>query len=110
MANTIINNASEVPLATFPRLTSDDNDNIERSVPFTYDDDEANIPPDDLPPQDHGRKAYSLLGVAFVFEALMWGFPLSFGVFQEYYSRDPVLGGSGFVAVVGTVASGLCCE
>lgn len=35
------------------------------------------------------------------------GFPLSFGVFQNYYSQLPEFAGNGYVSVVGTVASGL---
>ena len=34
------------------------------------------------------------------------GFPLSFGVFQDYYSQLPQFAGDPYVAVVGTVASG----
>jgi MFS family permease len=42
-----------------------------------------------------------------VFEALLWGFPLSFGVFQNYYSQIPEFKGDPFIAVVGTTASGI---
>lgn len=34
------------------------------------------------------------------------GFPLSFGVFQEYYSRVPEFAGNRYISVVGTIASG----
>ncbi|EME41766.1 hypothetical protein DOTSEDRAFT_73984 [Dothistroma septosporum NZE10] len=37
----------------------------------------------------------------------MPGFPLSFGVFQEYYARLPQFKDSPFISVVGTVASGI---
>jgi hypothetical protein len=36
-----------------------------------------------LAPTDGGKAAWRLLCTAFVFEALLWGFPLSFGVFQK---------------------------
>ena len=35
------------------------------------------------------------------------GFPLSFGVFQNYYSTLPQFAGNRYISVVGTVASGL---
>lgn len=35
------------------------------------------------------------------------GFPLSFGVFQNYYSHVPEFAGNRYISVVGTVASGL---
>ena len=62
---------------------------------------------DDLPPTDRGLAAWRLLWSAFVFEALLWGFPLSFGVFQNYYSTHPEFGSSRYVSVIGTVASGI---
>lgn len=42
-----------------------------------------------------------------MFEALLWGFPLSFGVFQNYYSRLPEFENSPYISVIGTVASGM---
>lgn len=35
------------------------------------------------------------------------GFPLSFGVFQEYYSKLPEFANNRYISVVGTIASGL---
>ncbi|KAK5174559.1 uncharacterized protein LTR77_001640 [Saxophila tyrrhenica] len=60
-----------------------------------------------LPPADGGKAAWRLLVAAFVFEALLWGFPLSFGVFQNYYSQLPQFKDSPYIAVVGTIASGM---
>lgn len=60
-----------------------------------------------LPPYDGGKAAWRLLLAAFVFEALLWGFPLSFGVFQEYYSQQPEFKDSPYISVIGTVASGM---
>ena len=60
-----------------------------------------------LPPYDGGKAAWRLLLAAFVFEALLWGFPLSFGVFQEYYSQLPQFKDSPYISVIGTVASGM---
>ncbi|KAI0142967.1 major facilitator superfamily domain-containing protein [Xylariaceae sp. FL1272] len=60
----------------------------------------------ELAPVDRGPRAWMLLCAAFVFEALLWGFPLSFGVFQEYYSNVPEFAGNRYISVVGTIASG----
>ncbi|KAJ8123793.1 hypothetical protein ONZ43_g336 [Nemania bipapillata] len=60
----------------------------------------------ELAPVDGGPAAWKLLCAAFIFEALLWGFPLSFGVFQEYYSKVPEFAGNRYVSVVGTIASG----
>ena len=60
-----------------------------------------------LPPTDHGPAAWRLLIAAFVFEALLWGFPLSFGVFQNYYAHLPQFKDNPYVSVVGTTASGI---
>ncbi|KAL8877425.1 MAG: hypothetical protein Q9198_004560 [Flavoplaca austrocitrina] len=56
---------------------------------------------------DRGLAAWRLLIAAFVFEALLWGFPLSFGVFQDYYSHLPEFKENRYVSIVGTTASGV---
>ncbi|KAI1868718.1 uncharacterized protein JN550_006293 [Neoarthrinium moseri] len=60
----------------------------------------------DLAPVDGGAAAWRLLCAAFMFETLLWGFPLSFGVFQEYYSNIPEFANNRYISVVGTIASG----
>lgn len=59
------------------------------------------------PPVDGGPQAWRLLLSAFVFESLLWGFPLSFGVFQEYYTSIPEFRDSPYISIVGTTASGI---
>ncbi|KAL2836776.1 major facilitator superfamily domain-containing protein [Aspergillus pseudoustus] len=61
----------------------------------------------ELAPVDGGPAAWRLLCAAFVFETLLWGFPLSFGVFQDYYSKVPEFANNRYIGVVGTIASGL---
>ncbi|BFZ58362.1 hypothetical protein PYCC9005_005424 [Savitreella phatthalungensis] len=56
---------------------------------------------------DGGKAAWRILITAFVFESLMWGFPLSFGVFQNYYASSATFSDHRFVSVIGTVASGI---
>jgi MFS family permease len=60
-----------------------------------------------LPAIDGGLAAWRLLLAAFVFEALLWGFPLSFGVFQDYYSHIPAFKDSAYISAIGTTASGI---
>ncbi|KAK7890352.1 hypothetical protein LTR67_008238 [Exophiala xenobiotica] len=60
-----------------------------------------------LPPVDTGWAAWRMLLSAFIFESLLWGFPLSFGVFQNYYSQLPEYANQPYVSVIGTVASGI---
>ncbi|KAK5989739.1 MFS transporter asaE-like protein [Cladobotryum mycophilum] len=42
-----------------------------------------------LKPVDRGRDAWTVLIAGFIFDALFWGFPMCFGVFQNYYSQLP---------------------
>ncbi|PQE26410.1 hypothetical protein CJF30_00001151 [Rutstroemia sp. NJR-2017a BBW] len=66
-----------------------------------------------LLPADGGSAAWRVLISAFVFEALLWanklpGFPISFGVFQAYYSTLPQFStSSSQLALIGTIAQGL---
>jgi MFS family permease len=60
-----------------------------------------------LPSVDGGLAAWRLLLAAFIFEALLWGFPLSFGVFQEYYAHQPAFKNSVYISAIGTTASGI---
>ena len=63
-----------------------------------------------LPPVDSGRPAWSFLAGAFFIEALVWGFPFSFGVFQDYYSRTPPFDSphqKSRIAIIGTTALGI---
>jgi hypothetical protein len=56
-----------------------------------------------LPPTDQGFYAWVALGGAFLSNALIWGFALSFGILQEYYaSHEPFAsqGSEGFVRSV----------
>ncbi|KAL6872158.1 MFS general substrate transporter [Trichoderma novae-zelandiae] len=70
------------------------------------------IPPDgsaefSLPPVDRGKDAWLFLAACFVLEALVWGFPFSFGVFQDYYRTHEPFSRSSKTAVIGTTAMGI---
>lgn len=71
------------------------------------DHDEHNSPDQTLPPVDGGLQAWRVLLAAFMFEAILWGFPLSFGIFQEYYSSLPEFEGSPFITYIGSIATGI---
>ena len=59
-----------------------------------------------LPPADGGKQAWLFLAGAFMIEALVWGFPFSFGVFQEYYAtHEPFASQPKGLVAVGTTAS-----
>ncbi|KAF2180501.1 MFS general substrate transporter [Zopfia rhizophila CBS 207.26] len=60
-----------------------------------------------LPPADGGKDAWLFLLACFMLEALIWGFPASYGVFQEYYSTHEPFAGSSNIAVVGACAMGI---
>ncbi|XXH03946.1 hypothetical protein Hte_010354 [Hypoxylon texense] len=60
-----------------------------------------------LPPVDGGKDAWLFLAACFAIEALVWGFPFAFGVFQDYYSTHEPFAGSPNIAVVGTCAMGV---
>jgi hypothetical protein len=76
----------------------------------TFDDggrDEHNSPSQGLPTVDGGIQAWRVLLAAFMFEAILWGFPLSFGIFQEYYTSLPEFEGSPFITYIGSIATGI---
>ncbi|KAJ4263449.1 hypothetical protein NW762_006268 [Fusarium torreyae] len=60
-----------------------------------------------LPPVDGGKDAWLFLAASFMVEALTWGFPFAFGVFQDYYSTQEPFKGSSAIAVIGTCAMGI---
>ncbi|KAK8851460.1 major facilitator superfamily domain-containing protein [Apiospora arundinis] len=62
---------------------------------------------DILPPVDRGKDAYLFLAASFAVEALVWGFPFAFGIFQDYYSTNAPFEGSPNISVIGTCAMGL---
>jgi hypothetical protein len=58
-----------------------------------------------LPLADRGKDAYLFLASCFTVEALVWGFPFSFGVFQDYYSTSAPFKNESNIAVIGTTAT-----
>ncbi|EPQ51107.1 MFS general substrate transporter [Gloeophyllum trabeum ATCC 11539] len=64
-----------------------------------------------LAPIDNGFGAWSFLVAAFFVEAIVWGFPNSFGVFLASYLNDPRYAlqkdSSSLLPLVGTLSSGI---
>ncbi|KAL8802106.1 MAG: hypothetical protein Q9182_004050 [Xanthomendoza sp. 2 TL-2023] len=60
-----------------------------------------------VPPADHGSAAWIFLAGCFIAEALVWGLPFSYGVFQQYYStHEPFASQPRNIAAVGTITTG----
>ncbi|KAI1409063.1 MFS general substrate transporter [Hypoxylon sp. FL1857] len=75
--------------------------------PYNHDGPEGGLS-QELKPVDRGRDAWTVLIAGLVFEALFWGFPTCFGVFQNYYSNLPEFQeDAGNVALIGALAQGL---
>ncbi|KAI9663525.1 MAG: hypothetical protein M1831_002534 [Alyxoria varia] len=61
-----------------------------------------------LPPADGGRRAWLVLAACFMVEALLWGFPYSFGLFEKYYTtHEPFSKDPSGIAAIGTTATGI---
>ncbi|RFU72056.1 hypothetical protein TARUN_10208 [Trichoderma arundinaceum] len=60
-----------------------------------------------VPPADTGKDAWLFLAACFVMEAMVWGFPFAFGIFQDYYRTHEPFAGSSNTAIIGTCAMGI---
>ena len=88
--------------ADFERLLNEDDSESETK----YDNDVETYNAR-LPPTDRGRGAWMCLLGCWLVEAMIWGFAISFGVFQRYYASHPLFRGSADVATIGTLATGV---
>ncbi|KAL4916273.1 major facilitator superfamily domain-containing protein [Aspergillus aurantiobrunneus] len=72
-------------------------------------DNEASRGPEfTLPPVDTGKDAWLCLVGAFFLEMAVWGFPFSFGVFQDYYTTtEPFAQDGSRVSLVGSCSMGI---
>lgn len=60
-----------------------------------------------LPPTDQGYHAWIALAGAFLSNFLIWGFALSFGILQEFYSSTEPFASQGGIAAIGTTSTGV---
>ncbi|KDQ61464.1 hypothetical protein JAAARDRAFT_30903 [Jaapia argillacea MUCL 33604] len=63
----------------------------------------------ELPPVDKGRKAWVFCFCSFILETMVWGFGISYGIFQEYYMTHPPFNSASTVTIsaIGTTSMGL---
>ena len=59
-----------------------------------------------LPSTDRGRHAWTFLAACWLAEAMLWGFPLAFGIFQSYYSEHFLFKNNKNIPTIGTLATG----
>ncbi|KAK6414376.1 hypothetical protein LTR95_017742, partial [Oleoguttula sp. CCFEE 5521] len=57
-------------------------------------------------PVDGGRQAWIVFGGCWIIEFMIWSLPLSYGVFQEYYSNHELFKSSTAIPTVGTLTAG----
>ncbi|RDW77830.1 hypothetical protein BP6252_05883 [Coleophoma cylindrospora] len=60
-----------------------------------------------LPPIDGGKAAWMFMFGSVLIDAVIWGFTLNFGIFQDYYMTHPLFEGNKYIAVIGTLATGI---
>ncbi|KAL7926456.1 major facilitator superfamily domain-containing protein [Trichoderma austrokoningii] len=60
-----------------------------------------------IPAADTSRDAWLFLAACFMMEAMVWGFPFAFGIFQDYYRTHKPFEGSSKTAIIGTCATGI---
>ncbi|PVH83628.1 MFS general substrate transporter [Cadophora sp. DSE1049] len=60
-----------------------------------------------LEPVDGGKSAWLFMVGAVIIDAIIWGFPLNFGVFQDYYTTHPPFEGNRLIPMIGTFATGI---
>ncbi|KAI1331807.1 MFS general substrate transporter [Xylariaceae sp. FL0255] len=88
-------------------MTSADRDNIFFATARPTTPEDSQRQEFSLPPVDGGKDAWLFLAAAFVVEALAWGFPFPFGVFEDYYRSHPPFEGQQNIVSVGTTAMGV---
>ncbi|KAF2434651.1 MFS general substrate transporter [Tothia fuscella] len=62
---------------------------------------------DEPPPPPEGAKAWLFMVSAFLIEALLWGFPMSFGIFAAYYKDHENFRNDRYIPVIGTLTTGI---
>ncbi|TAQ83952.1 hypothetical protein B7494_g7729 [Chlorociboria aeruginascens] len=82
---------------------------INQSMNDGQEESQSEIGPEQsLPRADGGKHAYLFLAGGFIIEALVWGFPFSFGIFEEYYSTHvPFSEHVSGIPAIGTTATGI---
>ncbi|PSN73365.1 monocarboxylate transporter [Corynespora cassiicola Philippines] len=71
------------------------------------DSEEQNGGQQSLPRVDGGPQAWKFLFASVIMEAVLWGYPLCFGVFQDYYTQLPEFKDNPNIALIGTLSTGI---
>ena len=98
--------AYSVPLHSFHGRASAESTNT-LDFDRLLSDDVSEASSTDLPPIDGGRAAWTCLLGCWLIEAMIWGFPISFGVFQHYYTSHALFKDSNSIPTIGTLATGV---
>ncbi|KAF2035087.1 MFS general substrate transporter [Setomelanomma holmii] len=96
------NTSTQIELTSYPQQSTTGDDVGVEPLQHASDSNEGFS----LPPTDRGKDAWLCLFACFMLEALIWGFPASYGIFQEHYS-DKDFAGSSNIAAVGACAMGI---
>ena len=56
-------------------------------------------------PTDGGRAAWMFMLGSVIVDAVIWGFPLNFGIFLNYYGKSDKFSDSQSIAMIGTFAT-----
>lgn len=98
--------AENVPLQTLRSRHSADSTHSS-DLDNLISDDVSEASSTDFPPIDGGRGAWLCLLGCWLVEAMIWGFPLAFGVFQQHYSANALFKESSSIPTIGTLATGV---
>ncbi|OCK80779.1 MFS general substrate transporter [Lepidopterella palustris CBS 459.81] len=98
-----ITSKDEIPLRKFS-ISSESSSGSEESHLLFNEDLEWR---QKLPPVDRGAGAWKFLLGCWLIEAMLWGFPLAFGIFQSHYSSHPLFSSSKYIPTVGALAVGI---
>lgn len=70
----------------------------EKEIAFVHEDESQY-------PIDGGRAAWLFMVGSVIVDAVIWGFPLNFGIFLNYYGKSDEFSNSQSIAMIGTFAT-----
>ncbi|KAK5689623.1 hypothetical protein LTR97_012796 [Elasticomyces elasticus] len=107
MSKAYANNQQEdVPLQNLQGRSSLDSTGSQ-DLDHLLSDDGSEASSIELPPTDGGLGAWTCLLGCWLVEAMIWGLPLSFGVFFNFYANHELFRDSNSIPLIGTMAAGV---
>ncbi|CAO3628439.1 unnamed protein product [Cunninghamella blakesleeana] len=112
-SDTIIPTEQDIELDSINEKEKDnDNETLNRNeaIKMNFNNDTPSVAEfSSLPPVDGGLNAYLVLISGFLMEGLVWGFPFSYSVMQQYYQQLPEFKDASLteLALVGTLTTGM---